>query len=200
MDGGGGGAVCEKCAIKPLCASVLGAVGTCELRRSSSRSRCSSSKDDGIDVTYLARVTTRQQKGSWGGVEGGYISSRSGDGRLSPDILPLEPRPTPLAADIWERRGDATGYNWGKVCLKWGAFHVCEGQGEQFTDVLRDETIAECVLPPPPPAAAGGGGRRRSDDVNVLACKKLLGRSVAGAGGFFSKDYSLTTVKVVWSE
>ncbi len=26
---------------------------TCELRRSSSRSRCSSSRDDGIEVTYL---------------------------------------------------------------------------------------------------------------------------------------------------
>ena len=34
-------------------------------------------------------------------VEGGsHISSRSGDGRLSPDTLPLEPKPTPLAADM----------------------------------------------------------------------------------------------------
>ena len=67
-----------------------------------------------MDVTYLpwgyiaAAAEGDKNANSTGG--GVYISSRSGDGKLSPEILPLEPKPTPLAADMRERRrGNAEG-------------------------------------------------------------------------------------------
>jgi hypothetical protein len=65
-----------------------------------------------MDVTYLpwgyiaAAAEGDKSANSRGGGE--YISSRSGDGKLSPEILPLEPKPTPLAEDMREgRRGNA---------------------------------------------------------------------------------------------